>query len=53
LNASSLYFTCLANGNSRFYRADALKACVERAGFCVEREVNDIGIAAHTLLVCA
>ncbi|RRJ95124.1 SAM-dependent methyltransferase [Opitutaceae bacterium TAV4] len=52
LNAGSLYFTCMANGNSRFYRATEFGECVASAGFRVEREINDIGIGGHTLLVC-
>ncbi|MDR2430571.1 MAG: SAM-dependent methyltransferase, partial [Puniceicoccales bacterium] len=53
LNAGSLYFTCLANGNSRFYRADAMKACIEKAGLRVEREIDNIGIGSHTLCICS
>ncbi len=52
LNAGSLYFTCMANGNSRFYRASEFLPLVKKAGFCVEKELNDIGIGGHTLLVC-
>ncbi len=52
LVAGSLYFTCLANGNSRFYRAEAFIALVEKSGLRVEREVNRLGAGEHTLLVC-
>lgn len=51
LNASSLYFTCLANGNSRFYAAERFLALLDEAGFIVERQVDHIGIG-HTLLIC-
>ncbi|MDR2863278.1 MAG: SAM-dependent methyltransferase [Puniceicoccales bacterium] len=53
LNAGSLYFTCLANGNSRFYRAKVFTGLVERAGLVVEQEVDKLGAGEHTLLVCA
>lgn len=49
LNASSLYFTCLANGNSRFYRSDDFLELVREAGFVVVEQDNDIGLG-HTLL---
>ena len=49
LNATSLYFTCLANGNSRFYRSDDFLAIVEEAGFVVVEDIDGIGLG-HTLL---
>lgn len=51
LNASSLYFTCMANGNSRFYRVTTFMKLVEQAGFEVEQRIDDLGVG-HTLLVC-
>ncbi len=49
LNATSLYFTCLANGNSRFYHSKDMLDIVEEAGFVVAEQVDDIGLG-HTLL---
>lgn len=49
LNATSLYFTCLANGNSRFYRSSDFLEIVEQAGFNVVARTDDIGLG-HTLL---
>jgi len=51
LNATSLYFTCMANGNSRFYSVETFYHCLEMAGFNVEKRVDGIG-AGHTLLLC-
>ncbi len=51
LHATSLYFTCMANGNSRMYHSDDMKKLVEKAGLIVEKEFNDIGIS-HTLFKC-
>lgn len=48
LNATSLYFTCLANGNSRFYRSDELLRLVHEAGFVLLSEEDDVGLG-HTL----
>ncbi|MCK9237145.1 MAG: class I SAM-dependent methyltransferase [Thiopseudomonas sp.] len=49
LNATSLYFTCLANGNSRFYRSDDFMQFIEAAGLSVEERLDDVGMG-HTLL---
>ncbi|WP_261817665.1 methyltransferase [Vibrio gallicus] len=49
LNATSLYFTCLANGNSRFYRSDDFLEIVAEAGLEVAERTDDIGLG-HTLL---
>ena len=49
LNATSLYFTCLANGNSRFYRSEDFLEIVAEAGFEVVTRTDDIGLG-HTLL---
>ncbi|WP_156294520.1 methyltransferase [Serratia oryzae] len=51
LNASSLYFTCMANGNSRFYSVDKFYCYLEMAGFQVEQRVDNLGVG-HTLLIC-
>jgi SAM-dependent methyltransferase len=52
LNAFSLYFTCIANGNSRFFRAEALLGCLKRTGFSIEKEIDNVGFGGHSLLVC-
>lgn len=46
---SSLYFACMANGYSRMYHSDEIRACAKAAGLAVEREVQH---GFHTLLVC-
>jgi hypothetical protein len=51
LQAASLYFTCLANGNSRMYKASDMVAMVEAAGLKVEKASGTLGICS-TLLVC-
>lgn len=48
LNATSLYFTCLANGNSRFYHSRELLELFRAAGFVLLAEEDDIGLG-HTL----
>ncbi len=50
VNMSSLYFSCMANGNSRFYRSDVFLSYLESAGFKLEARSDQIGVG-HTLLV--
>lgn len=52
LQQTSLYFTAMANGNSQMYRSDTFLECVQKAGFIVESQVDDIGLS-HTLLKLA
>ena len=51
LNATSLYFTCMANGNSRFYSVEKFYRYLESAGFSVEQRLDNLGVG-HTLLIC-
>lgn len=46
---TSLYFTCIANGNSKMYHSSELKACAEQAGLALQQQTDGIGIG-HTLL---
>jgi hypothetical protein len=50
LQQTSLYFTTMANGSSQMYHSDNFLACVEKAGFKVEKQ-RELGIS-HTLLQC-
>jgi len=51
VNATSLYFTCIANGVSRMYRSDDLLRIIGEAGLAVVSEHDHIG-RGHTLLHC-
>jgi ubiquinone/menaquinone biosynthesis C-methylase UbiE len=51
LNATSLYFTCLANGNSRMYHSVDFIRLIEKAGLKVVESTDHIGVS-HTLLRC-
>jgi len=50
LEATSLYFTALANGNSKMYAAEEFKSLVDEAGL-VLKEDNKVG-EFHTMFVC-
>lgn len=47
---TSLYFACIANGNSRMFHSGTLKRLAREAGLTLKDEVRDLGLA-HTLLV--
>ena len=51
LVATSLYFTAVANGNSRMYRYEDLRRCIETAGLEIVSKIDGIGLG-HTLLKC-
>jgi hypothetical protein len=50
LQATSLYFTCMANGNSKMYRFAELNAAVERAGFELKTAHHNLGSNYYSLL---
>ena len=47
----SLYFTALANGNSKMYYSEDMKRCVEEAGLHVEEIKDGLG-KGHSIMVC-
>jgi hypothetical protein len=49
INATSLYFTCLANGVSRMYSSKDIIAIAQEAGFTLIAQHDEIG-TGHTLL---
>lgn len=52
LVATSLYFTIMANGNSKMYRIEVMKKLVSDAGFEVVETYPLIGDSYHTILEC-
>ncbi len=51
LNNTSLYFTALANGNSRMYHSEDMIRLIKEAGLRIETITDDLGIS-HTLIEC-
>lgn len=51
LDMTSLYFTCIANGNSRMYRSYDFTALVDKAGLVIEEDIDHIKFS-HTLFIC-
>ncbi len=50
LHATSLYFTVMANGNSKMYRTAELTEAVTRAGFTLQNEYHGIGPNDYSIL---
>lgn len=50
LAAVSLYFTAMANGNSRFFRGPDLERIFARAGLAIEERLDNLGVS-HTLYI--
>ena len=51
LQATSLYFTCMANGNSKMYRFGELVHAIEAAGFSLKTAHHNLGSNSYSLLV--
>lgn len=51
LQATSLYFTCIANGNSKMYRYEELVNAIGEAGFELKTAHHNLGSNAYSLLV--
>ncbi|MDR2660325.1 MAG: class I SAM-dependent methyltransferase [Spirochaetaceae bacterium] len=51
LQAASLYFTCMANGNSKMYRCAELTGAVEKAGFVLKTAHHNIGSNDYSLML--
>jgi hypothetical protein len=51
LTQISLYFTVLANGNSKMYHSEDMIRCIEAAGLTTEEIRDGIG-KGHSIVVC-
>ena len=51
LTMTSLYFTAIANGNSKMYNTEDMEACIEQAGLVVEKIHDGLG-QGHSIIVC-
>lgn len=51
LTMTSLYFTAMANGNSKMYYSQDLIALIGKAGLRIEKIVDGIG-QGHNILIC-
>ena len=51
LTMTSLYFTAIANGNSKMYNTEDMQQCIEQAGLEIERIHDGLGLG-HSIMVC-
>lgn len=51
LTMTSLYFSAIANGNSKMYNTEDLKSCIEKAGMEIEEIYDNLG-QGHSILKC-
>jgi hypothetical protein len=51
LAQTSLYFTAIANGNSKMYHSEDMEKAVNDAGLVVERIHDHLG-QGHSIMVC-
>ena len=51
LQMTSLYFTNIANGNSQMYDSEVFNRLIEKAGFTVAEQIDNVGIS-HTIQIC-
>ena len=52
LQATSLYFACMANGNSKMYHYKELATAIETAGFDIVDARHNLGSNNYSLLCC-
>ena len=52
LTMTSLYFTALANGNSKMYNTDDMTRLILEAGLEIESIYDRIGNGGHSIIVC-
>ena len=51
LTLTSVYFTALANGNSKMYHSEDMERCVNQAGLKVEKIIDGLGYG-HSIMIC-
>lgn len=51
LTMTSLYFSAVANGNSKMYNTADMTSCIENAGLVIDEIHDHLGLG-HSILVC-
>lgn len=51
LTMTSLYFTAIANGNSKMYNTEDMQYCIDKAGLKIEHIHDHLG-QGHSIVVC-
>ena len=53
LAQTSVYFTAMANGNSKMYYSGDMARCVEEAGLKIDEMHENLGVGGHTIMECS
>ena len=51
LTMTSLYFSCIASGNSKMYNTEDMESCIQKAGLYIEKIYDGLG-QGHSIIVC-
>ncbi len=51
LTQISVYFTAMANGNSKMYHSEDMESCVNKSGLIVEKIYDGLGLG-HSIMQC-
>ena len=51
LTQISIYFTAMANGNSKMYHSDDMARCIREAGLEIEEIYDNLGLG-HSIVKC-
>lgn len=52
LTMTSVYFTDMANGNSKMYNTEDMQHCIEQSGLYIDQIFDNLGTGGHSILVC-
>ncbi|MCQ2058388.1 MAG: SAM-dependent methyltransferase [Bacteroidaceae bacterium] len=52
LAQTSIYFTAMANGNSKMFYSGDLERLVEESGLTVEKLYSNLGLGGHSIMQC-
>lgn len=53
LAQTSIYFTAIANGNSKMYYSGDMARCVEEAGLKIDVLHENLGVGGHSIMECS
>lgn len=51
LTQISIYFTAMANGNSKMYHSDDMTRCIQESGLEIEEIYDNLGLG-HSIVKC-
>lgn len=52
LAQTSIYFTAMANGNSKMFHSEDLTRLINESGLKIEKEYHHLGLGGHSIIQC-